>query len=87
MKTISAKELTKEIEATGKTLAALKSESMKTRDEDGCCKRVNVLPGLAVVWIENKNYQGGKSNGFGPGLYAVAQHSKVMASTWLLEAA
>jgi len=87
MKTISAKEIAKEIETTGKTLAALKIESMKTRDQDGCCKRVQVLPGLSVVWVENKNYQGGKGNGFGPGLYAVAQHSKAMASTWLLKAA
>jgi hypothetical protein len=46
-----------------------------------------VLPGLAVVWIKNENYQGGKRNGYGPGLYAIGTLSRAMANTWLLRQA
>lgn len=87
MKSISSSELVKEIEATGVTLSALEKQSRASVDRDGCCKRIQVLAGLAVVWIKNENYQGGKRNGYGPGLYAVGTLSKCMANTWLLRQA
>lgn len=87
MKAISSSELVKEIEATGVTIAALEKKSRSEIDADGCCKRIPVLPGLAVVWIKNENYQGGKRNGYGPGLYAIGTLSRAMANTWLLRQA
>ena len=87
MKTISSAELIKEIEAAGHSLKDLEKKSRAKTDADGCCARIPVMTGLAVVWVSNPNYQGGKRNGYGPGLYAVGTLSKCMANTWLLRQA
>ena len=87
MKAISTAELIKEIEAAGHTLKALEKKSRAKVDADGCFARIPVITGLSVVWMGNPNYQGGKRNGYGPGLYAVGTLSKCMANTWLLRQA
>lgn len=41
-----------------------------SKDRDGLCTdSLDVRPGVTVVLIENRNFQGGFSNGGGRGLY------------------
>jgi hypothetical protein len=87
MKLISSHELLGKIELAAGSIASLEKRSRAQTDGDGCCARIQVLPGLSVVWINNPNYQGGKRNGFGPGLYAIGSLSKCMSNTWLLRQA
>jgi hypothetical protein len=87
MKSISPTELIKQIEAAGHCLDDLEKKSRSKVDSDGCFARISVAPGLSVVWKGNPNFQGGKRNGYGPGLYAVGALSRCSSATWLLRQA
>lgn len=70
MKTINPTELATMIEATSGPLRKLAAQSRSTQDADGCHPRIKAMEGVAVGWVSNPRYCGGKINGYGAGLYA-----------------
>lgn len=72
--------ITESIGSLGTTKARLK----KTVDEDGVSETLQAFDGVGVVWISNRNYQGGRKNGYGPGLYARLQGVGLGIKTILL---
>lgn len=70
MKTITPSELATMIEATGTPLKTLAAQSKRNQDADGCHPKIKVMDGVAVGWVSNIRYCGGKLNGYGVGLYA-----------------
>ena len=87
MKTITKAELIALILSSGKSMEEFAKQSKAAVDADGCHVRIPVQTGLSVGWVGNPNYQGGKRNGYGCGLYAFVQTAKLATHTVLLKAA